>query len=669
MLNKLLLQQVKDCLQNSDALPGDIRDLLHAISISAEQIDNEEERIRQGIHLETSQRIAKIGSWEMDIPDTDDLTQNRHYWSAEAYRIFGFAPGSAIDNELFYSRIPAEDQALIHTVMKDALATGSIYDVTHRLILPGNIEKTVNERAEIIFDEKTGKPVRMIGTVQDITEKEKSDAELKLANEHLSTLFENMQEVFYSVDMQTYQLLQMSSACEKIYGYSVEEFHKNPNLWFDVILEEDKHIIAANQVLLDQGQAIVNVYRIHHRSGEIRWMESKLTPTLGADGKIIRLDGFTSDITQRKEAEDALKNSEHKFRSLIENAVDAILVLDENLQINYASNSVQRITGYTVEEIMSRGAFSRILEEDKLQAREALQKVLHNPGKTIEHSYRQIRKDGSVIWCEGAAINMLHDEAVKGIVVNFRDVTLRKEYEDALQQSNEELKKSNSELDRFVYSVSHDLRAPLSSVIGMVELIEADASDELLLNDLKLIKDSINKLDGFILDILDYSRNARMELKLQEIHFTELVNDIVAGLKYMTPENRPIDISVDVKQLAPFYSDDGRINIIVNNLVSNAIRYGDYTKPNSYIQIHIVADAEKAILTVQDNGIGINKEKHSKIFDIFYRVSKVSKGSGLGLYIVKETVEKLHGEIQLHSELGKGSEFIIDLPNLQKLIS
>ncbi|MBS1690325.1 MAG: PAS domain-containing sensor histidine kinase, partial [Bacteroidetes bacterium] len=461
----------------------------------------------------------------------------------------------------------------------------------------------------------------------------------------------------------------MSSACEKVYGYTVEDFKQNANLWFDLILEEDRHVIAENQVLLDQGKSIVNVYRIRHSNGDIRWMESKLTPTMNADGQIIRLDGFTSDITQRKEAEDALKNSEHKFRSLIENAVDAILVLDEKLQINYASNSVYRITGYTANEIMSRGAFSRLYEEDKLQAREVLQKVLHAPGKTIEHSYRQVRKDGTVIWCEGAAINLLHDEAVNGIVVNFRDVTLRKEYEDALQQSNEELKKSNNELDRFVYSVSHDLRAPLSSIIGMVELIEADASDEMLIGDLKLIKDSINKLDGFILDILDYSRNSRMELKQQEIHFPELINDIVSGLKYMAPENRQIDISVNIEALAPFYSDEGRISIIINNLVSNAIRYSDYSKPDPSIQISVVADAEKAILIVKDNGIGISKEKHDKIFEIFYRVSKVSKGSGLGLYILKETVEKLRGTIQLHSELNKGSEFIIELPNLHKTIS
>ncbi|MBS1688164.1 MAG: PAS domain-containing protein, partial [Bacteroidetes bacterium] len=133
MLNKLLLQQVKDCLQNSNGLPANVRDLLEAISASAAQSDIEGERIQQSIHLKTSQRIAKIGSWEMDMPDPEDLTQNRHYWSAETYRIFGFPPGSTIDNESFYSRIPAEDQQHIKTVMENALATGSIYDVTHRL--------------------------------------------------------------------------------------------------------------------------------------------------------------------------------------------------------------------------------------------------------------------------------------------------------------------------------------------------------------------------------------------------------------------------------------------------------------------------------------------------------------------------------------------------------
>jgi len=668
MIDYLLLRQVKERLKKNDYLPADVKDLLETVVRSCE-LGLDDERIKNTVHLETSQRVAKIGSWEMDIPDINDLTKNRHYWSSETYRIFGFPPGSPIHNDSFYNRIPVEDQQHIQVVLEKALATKGAYDVTHRLILPGNIEKIVNERAEIIYDENTGLPVRMIGTVQDITERERAESDLKLANDHLRTLFENMQEVFYSIDMRTYQLLQMSSACEKVYGYTVEEFEKNSNLWLDVILEEDKHVIAENQVPLNQGKPIVNIYRIHHRNGSIRWMESKLTPTMDEDGKIIRLDGFTSDITQRKETEEALKNSEHKFRSLIENAVDAILVVDEKLRLTYASSSIERITGYTIEEIMRKEAFSRIHEEDKLHSREVFQKVLHNPGKTIEHTYRQIRKDGTIIWCEGSAINMLHDDAIKGIVVNFRDVTIRKEYEDALRQSNEELKKSNNELDKFVYSVSHDLRAPLSSIIGMVELIEADATDEMLKGDLKLIKDSINKLDGFILDILDYSRNSRTEIRPQEIQFTPLVNDIVKRLKYMTPENRPVDISVTIDEQAVFYSDNSRISIILNNLVSNAIRYSDYTKPQSFININIATDAEKAIISIKDNGIGINREKHEKIFEIFYRVSKVSKGSGLGLYILKETVEKLGGTIQLYSELAQGSEFVINLPNLNKLIN
>lgn len=662
MIDNRLLWQIKDRLKKNDDLPADVNDILNAVVHACEQ-GPDKERIKNTVHLETSQRIAKIGSWEMDIPDLDDWTQNRHYWSSETYRIFGFEPGSEINNDLFYSRIPEEDQQHIMVVLGNALATGCIYDVTHRLVLPDNIEKVVNERAEIIYDENTGRPVRMIGTVQDITDRERAENDLKLANDHLRTLFENMQEVFYSIDMRTYQLLQMSSACEKVYGYTVEEFEKNSNLWFDVILDEDKHVIAANQVPLDQGKSIVNIYRIHHRNGSIRWMESKLTPTLDENGKVIRLDGFTSDITQRKEIEEALRNSEHKFRSLIENAVDAILVVNEKLKLVYASNSIERITGYTVEEIMSREAFSRVHEEDRLQASEVFRKVLHNPGKTIEHTYRQIRKDGNVIWCEGSAINMLHDDAIKGIVVNFRDVTIRKEYEHALRESNEELKKSNNELDKFVYSVSHDLRAPLSSIIGMVELIEADATDELLKGDLKLIKDSINKLDGFILDILDYSRNSRMELRTEHVHFAPMVDDIISRLKYMTTD-RAMEISVAIDEQVPFHSDSSRIGIILNNLVSNAIRYSDAAKPASFINVSVTTDAEKATISVKDNGIGISKEKHDKIFEIFYRVSKVSKGSGLGLYILKETVEKLGGTIQLHSELTQGSEFIISLPNL-----
>jgi signal transduction histidine kinase len=235
----------------------------------------------------------------------------------------------------------------------------------------------------------------------------------------------------------------------------------------------------------------------------------------------------------------------------------------------------------------------------------------------------------------------------------------------ALLKSNEDLMKSNKELDRFVYSVSHDLRAPLSSMLGVVGLCEMGTADPFMTKNVALLKSSIKKLDGFILDILDYSRNSRLEVERQEIHFSDLLTDISGNLKFMgADDQRKVDIRTTIRNGVAFYSDKSRLGIILNNLISNSIRYQNPEAADPFVEVNVEVSASAAEIRVRDNGIGIGKENQQKVFNMFYRVSNKSIGSGLGLYIVKEAVEKLHGAIELRSELGKGCEFSIRLPNL-----
>jgi signal transduction histidine kinase len=244
----------------------------------------------------------------------------------------------------------------------------------------------------------------------------------------------------------------------------------------------------------------------------------------------------------------------------------------------------------------------------------------------------------------------------------FQEEQLQKK---VLLQSNQELKKSNKELDRFVYSVSHDLRAPLSSMLGVVGLCEMGTLDPLMQKNVTLLKSSIKKLDGFIMDILDYSRNSRLDVDRQEIHFTDLLADIAGNLKFMgADDQRKVDIRTSIRNGVAFYSDKSRIGIILNNLISNSIRYQNPQAAEPWVEVSVEVSESAANIRVRDNGIGIDRENQTKVFNMFYRVSSQSIGSGLGLYIVKETVEKLHGAIELQSEPGKGSEFKIHLPNL-----
>jgi len=244
----------------------------------------------------------------------------------------------------------------------------------------------------------------------------------------------------------------------------------------------------------------------------------------------------------------------------------------------------------------------------------------------------------------------------------FQEEQLQKK---ALLKSNDELKKSNKELDSFVYSVSHDLRAPLSSMLGVVGLCEMGTLDPFMQKNVTLLKTSIKKLDGFIMDILDYSRNSRLEVDRQEIHFTDLLTDISGNLKFMGAEDqRQVDIRTTIRNGVAFYSDKSRISIILNNLISNSIRYQNPEAADPFVEVSVEVSESAADIRVRDNGIGIDRENQKKVFNMFYRVSTKSIGSGLGLYIVKETVEKLHGAIELRSEPGKGCEFSIRLPNL-----
>lgn len=624
----------------------------------------EKERERRELQLEASQRIAHVGSWDLDLTNLEDINSNKLSWSDETFRIFGMEPQSAeVNNELFFSYVQPDDRQLIQDAINISIQTGDIYDIEHRILLPDKIEKIVHERGEIIKDKLSGKPIKILGTIQDISERKQAKLHIEKANEEIKKLFENIHEAFFSVNMETFETIQMTAACMKIYGYSPEDFIANSTLWFDLILEEDKQVIFNNDPKLREGNSIVQEYRIRDKSGQIKWIETALEPTLNEKGILVRIDGITSDITKRKEAEIALKESEYKFRFLIENSADAIIIVNKKGEITFASTSLYKVTGHNPEDVIGLTSFDITHPEDKAALQQLFLELLEVPGSVRSIVHRRMKKDGTYIWCNGTATNLLSEPAVKGVVINFRDITERIEYEEALMRSNIELKKTNMELDKFVYSVSHDLRAPLSSMEGVINFLEIETSDPQALKDIGFLKESVYKLDNFILDILDYSRNARLDIKREEINFKGFLDDIINNLKFMSSGNANIDVAFQIIGTSVFYSDKTRVGIILNNIISNAIRYSDPQKLNPFVEVIINLTDANAFIIIKDNGIGISKEHQEKIFDIFYRVSAKSEGSGLGLYIVKETIEKLNGTINIESEQEVGTIFKISIPN------
>jgi len=241
-------------------------------------------------------------------------------------------------------------------------------------------------------------------------------------------------------------------------------------------------------------------------------------------------------------------------------------------------------------------------------------------------------------------------------------MTEDKKNELELLRKNEELKILNEELDTFVYRSSHDLRAPLTSVIGLTSLIEDETDLHKIYYLNFLIKESVERLLKVTDDMADYSRNARTSIQKEEVSFPALIDEAILSHHFMENFHR-LKINIDVQtSTVPVLVDKKRIEILINNSLSNAIKYQDTNKEFSFLNISVKFYESTFKMVFEDNGVGIAEEFHDKIFEMFYRANSYSLGSGLGLYIVKGIVEKLNGKVELISAPDKGSTFIFTFP-------
>lgn len=228
----------------------------------------------------------------------------------------------------------------------------------------------------------------------------------------------------------------------------------------------------------------------------------------------------------------------------------------------------------------------------------------------------------------------------------------------SILDKNDQLQKANAELDRFVYSASHDLRAPLSSLLGLIEVAKLDqkGTDRYL----DMMKGKIEDLENFIKEIISYSRNARTDVKKQSLNLKKAVAEVTDALTFSVG-NPDVQIENLVPEDMVLNTDSMRLKIVLSNLIDNSLKYRDTAKERSFIRIEALDKDGVKVIMVKDNGLGIDELYIDKIFNMFYRASEHSSGSGLGLYIVKETLSKLNGQIQVESMPGRGTTFMVQL--------
>lgn len=492
----------------------------------------------------------------------------------------------------------------------------------------------------------------------DITKRKQAELKLKQSEERYRILTENVGDAIIMIDKDL-NIIYYNPLVEKISGYTLG--HEKLKTVYDLVHPDDysKMLRFFQDSVESPGSALQNQIRIKNKLGDVIWIEGTVSNLLEKEG-VEAFIGNYRDITIRKK----LEEQQVLMSSIVNTTDDAIISKDINGIITSWNVGAEKILGYTAKEMIGQN-ISKLLPPN-LNGEE--KRILEDIAKgfSIDHyETRRLKKDGTII---DVSLTISPIKDILGKVIGaskiMRDITEQKKYENDLIHFNAELKKTNAELDRFVYSTSHDLRAPLKSMMGLIYMMgeDIDLENTDLHDRLKMLGNSVKKLDDFIEEILRYSRNSRMVLEKNEVDFRKMLEEIKRDHKF-SEEIKGVQIVEEINSEEIFISDYNRLSIVLNNIFSNALKYRDFSKDASIVKITINADEKKARIVVEDNGIGITNENQEKIFDMFYRATTQASGSGIGLYIVKEALDKLGGTISVESELHYGTKFIIDVPN------
>lgn len=446
-----------------------------------------------------------------------------------------------------------------------------------------------------------------------------------------------------------------SAPWKSMLGYTDDDVETKIGEWEKLLHPEDRERTtkALKDYIEGKSQKYEEEFRLRHKDGSYRWIESRGTVLRDPQGNPYRISGSHTDITDRKMSETLLKENEKKYRNLFENSMVGILRAKMSSgEVLEANAKLEKLLGIAISEnmpLLLQDFFAT--EEERLSiVREILRQQF------IENKEIELKKgDGSTLWVLFSA-KFYKDEDLLECMIN--DIS-------ALRTTLNELKKVNFELDNFVYHASHDLRSPLRSIIGLVNIMKNEKDPSMQQQCLEMIEGSVMRLDHLVVDLLSFSRNSRTKTEAVPINFQVEINNSVTNF-YNKETCKNLEIRTLIYAHQPFISDLTRIRIILNNMISNAIKYRDPEKAFSFIKVVVRVDEDFAHLEIEDNGEGILPDKVEGVFDMFIRASESSEGSGLGLYIVKNVLEKLNGEISVSSTYKEGTTFRVRIPNLLK---
>ncbi len=523
-------------------------------------------------------------------------------------------------------------------------------------------------------------PTYYVGTVRNITiERELARKEAK-SKAFLNNIINTVAAPIFVKDEKHRWIVFNDSFCtfnnrtrKELLGKSDYDFH--PHHQAKIFWESDSQVLQTGEISINEEQITLK--------GQTKHMLTTKTRYVDEHGKRFVI-GCSIEITAIKKVEEEVSKLNASLQGIMESTKESIYAVDNHFQYLAFNENHKKVMKdlYTANIQVGTNKLSCFNgAEDAKWVKQELSKALRGEYFVSLHNLEYPKFTGFI----ETTFNPIRDQSnnVKGVAVFVKDVTERRDFEDKLKNLNdalveqnaqlasrenelratlEELSERNFELDQLMYKTSHDLRSPLSSIMGLVNLAHLDKEEKNFHHYLDKIEGRIKKLDEFIKSMLTYAKVNRTEIVHSVIKLDDIAMNCMQELEYLD-NFKKIKFDFKIKgQDVPFRGDEQRIGIIFGNIISNAYKYFN-PEVKSFLKIRINVNVRRANIEISDNGIGIRAEHLGKIFNMFYRATDRSQGSGLGMYIVKQAIEKCGGEIGIESTYGEGTHISISLPN------
>jgi len=583
------------------------------------------------------------------------------YESEAIGRLFGYNAGEGVGISA-WERVHPDDHAHVARALAEVAAQpGETRSAEFRYRARDGEWRTVEAVGKTLTDNPED---GIVINTRDTTDRKEAEDALRASEERYRALIENAHDIIVVLDPATGEIRYQSPSMERILGYTPED-SVGQNM-FALVHPDDletamREISAAASAPGTTGHA---EYRFRHKDGSWRQLETfgrTVSPTSAAEGLVFN----TRDITERKQAEDALRWSEQHFRRLIENGQDNIVIIAPDGVMTYQSPSVTRILGYTPEELVGRSAWELVHPDDVAVVLRELENTFATPGVIGHAEYRYRHKDGSWRYLEAFGQTLSTDSPDEGVVANIRDVTERRLAEEALRRATLEAERANRAKSEFLSRMSHELRTPMNSILGFSQLLSRGTLAADQRRGVQHILTAGRHLLRLINEVLDIARieSGRQQLSLEPVRLSLVVQEAVALARPLAAQRCITLDDGELPEGEPFVTADRqRLSQVLLNLLSNAVKYN---REGGSVRLHCeILPDERVKVRVTDTGKGVDPAQHDQLFVPFARLGAEHtevEGTGLGLALSQRLVEAMGGSLVLEESSDEGSTFALDL--------